>query len=149
MGHRSVTGLVATNGVLFNLSWAAYLIFRSWQWGAGGAPLWMSSYFADVLTLIVLLPIMEEILSFLYRRRIRIPTLQVLFTTVYLFIVMEWLAPKYYSFATADPWDGLAYAFGAGCFLLERRLKNKGAFSGNPKTPSKTPAALSMTKLKN
>ena len=127
---------MAIDRISFNASWAAYLIFKTWQLNAGETLPILDNYFADLLTLPVILPVMQDMMTLVKRRTVSLPLPIIFFTWGYLSFFMEWLAPKWSPFAVADRFDLLAYGFGALFYWLTARndflgSKEKGACSSS------------------
>lgn len=112
----------STDSLLFNASLAIYLVYRSYRLSSGGAtvPL-IDNYMADVLTLPVILPLIEDLLSLFKNKRIRLNKQMVFFGWIYTAFIMEYVAPRYFDHAIADPYDGIAYGIGAVLFVIFNR----------------------------
>ncbi len=112
----------STDAWLFNFAFAIYLLYRAYRLSSGGTTLPMiDHYMADVLTLPVILPIIEDLLSALKKKPIRLSKQMVFFGWIYTAFVMEYVAPKYFEHAIRDPYDGIAYGIGAVLFVLFKR----------------------------
>jgi hypothetical protein len=109
----------STDTGLFNFAFAIYLLYRAYRLSSGGTTLpLIDNYMADVLTLPVILPIIEDLLSTLKKRTIRLSKQLVFLGWIYTAFVMEYVAPKYFEHAVSDPYDGIAYGIGAVLFVL-------------------------------
>lgn len=109
----------AIDSVLFNGSFAAYLICRALRWSTGASfGALVDSYFADVLALPVVLAITEDVLRWLKGYTVRLTGGMILFAWVYLSVLLEWVAPYYTKNAVADGYDVLAYGLGALLFYF-------------------------------
>lgn len=111
--------IYSTDSRLFNVSFALYLLYRAYRLSSGGAtiPL-IDHYMADVLTLPVILPLIEDALSAFKRRSIRLSKQMVFMGWIYTAFIMEYVAPSYFEHATSDPYDGIAYGIGAVMFMI-------------------------------
>jgi hypothetical protein len=109
----------STDSRLFNVAFAIYLLYRAYRFSSGGTtwPL-IDHYMADVLTLPVILPLIEDALSAIKKRSIRLTKQMVFLGWIYTAFVMEYVAPKYFEHAISDPYDGIAYGIGAVMFVI-------------------------------
>ncbi|MFM1932336.1 MAG: hypothetical protein RL226_1639 [Bacteroidota bacterium] len=92
-----------------------------------GFPLLITSYFADILALPIILAIAEDVLRLFYGDYFRLTRRMVIATALYVGVMFEWLLPRYGIGGTADVLDVVCYLFGALFFLfLKKETAPKG-----------------------
>ena len=109
------------------------LLRQYWWWWLSGLALlhqvlqkvflvqipFLHSYLDDVLCIPIFLGIWNWERS-IWWGKTTLSISEILALVVLVFIVFEWVVPKYDARFTADYWDGAAYLLGAGLYLLLR-----------------------------
>lgn len=125
MMHRN-----AIDSILFNASFAVYLLYRAIRWSSGATfGALIDSYLADLLALPVVLAITEDLLRYFKGSHIRLTGGMIIFAWIYLSVTLEWVAPHYTKNAVADGYDVLAYGLGALLFYFFGRSSKLNRYS--------------------
>lgn len=108
------------NRIDFNVMLAMYFLYKQ-STSLMHFPLLITSYFADILALPIILATAEDVLRMLYGVYFRLTRRMVIATALYVGFMFEWLLPRFGMGGTADVLDVVCYLFGALIFLLLKK----------------------------
>lgn len=121
MGDRSRTGISLTSEIdspWFNAFWSLYLLFKSWQFGAGSSIPLLDAYLADLLAMPVIVPMVNACVRRFARPSFRPTGRMLVLTWIYIVLVFEVIAPRLFAHQHADPWDAVAYGLGGFLYYV-------------------------------